>query len=193
MGKIFELTEKYLPAATDNSVFVEIGSDRWEGSTKYFADLAIKHNTVLHTVDIDSDPQRRHHTMSGVVWHCTIGSVWAVNNFPILDKKITCLYLDNFDYDWETKKTSQMIEDQKILYRDRFNLLMSNQNSQLEHMKQMLALYPYMNEHSIVVCDDTYTYNDCWIGKSGPVVVFLLANGYTIQKTTTDCGVILKR
>jgi hypothetical protein len=70
---------------------------------------------------------------------------------------------------------------------------MSNQNCQVEHMKQMLALYPFMDQHSIIVCDDTYTYNDCWIGKSGPVVIFLLANGYTIQKTSTDCGVILKR
>jgi hypothetical protein len=40
MGKIFEQVEKYLPAANgDNNFILEIGSDRYEGSTEFFAQL----------------------------------------------------------------------------------------------------------------------------------------------------------
>jgi hypothetical protein len=195
MGQIFSLTEQYLPNINSGSVFVEIGSDRWEGSTEYFVNLASKNNTTLHTVDIDPDPQSRHQSLLGVQWHCAIGSEWAKNEFPKLNKTISCLYLDNFDYDWETTQHSSMIANQQELYRSRFNVEMTNQNCQIEHMTQMLALYPYMEQHSAVICDDTYLYNECWIGKSGPVVVFLLANGYTIahMPTHNNLGVILVR
>jgi hypothetical protein len=114
MGKIFEFAEEYLPKVNDNSVFVEIGSDHWEGSTNYFANLAMKHHTVLHTVDIDPDPQNRLKRLPSTVWHCQTGSTWVTDVFPTIDKKIACLYLDNFDYDWETTKSSDMIEEQKL-------------------------------------------------------------------------------
>ena len=49
MGKTFEFARKYLPKIDPGSVFVEIGSDRGEGSTAYLAQLAKEHQTVLHT------------------------------------------------------------------------------------------------------------------------------------------------
>ena len=54
-----------------------------------------------------------------------------------------------------------------------------------------------MSDDGIIVCDDTYLYNDCWIGKCGAVVVYLLANGYkTIEIDNVQgqsFGVMLKR
>lgn len=193
MGKIFQLTEKYLPPPDPQNVFVEIGSDRWEGSTEYFATLAVANSTVLHTVDIDKEAQYRLAHVPGITWHIDIGSAWSKTVFPTTNKKISCLYLDNFDYIWDTKNIDEMIQKQQHQYRQNFGLSMDNQSCQIEHFQQMQNLYPYMSEHSVVVLDDTYQINDCWVGKSGPVVIFLLANGYTIKETTTDCGVILTR
>lgn len=193
MGSIYKLTEQYLPEIDHNSIFVEIGSDRYEGSTRYFAELAGKNNTILHTVDLDPECQQRNADIENVTWYQHSGSDWASTVFPTVGKQIACLYLDNFDYNWDINVHSEMIEKQRITYRSQFDIEMTNQNCQIEHMKQLLALYPYMGLHSVIVCDDTYLWNDCWVGKSGPAVVFLLANGYTVQHTTTDCGVILKR
>jgi hypothetical protein len=183
MGATFKLVEQHLLSIEQDSIFVEIGSDRYEGSTEFFAELAIKNNTVLHTVDISNKAQQRltrNRDIPEVIWHQAIGSDWAAHTFPSLDKKIALLYLDNFDYDWEISRHTQNIELQKKDYLETFSIDMTNENCQIEHLKQMLALYPYMSNHSIVVCDDTYQFNDCWIGKCGPVVVYLLANGYKI-------------
>jgi hypothetical protein len=56
----------------------------------------------------------------------------------------------------------------------------------------MLNLYPYLTDDGIIVVDDTYQINQCWVGKCGPVVVFLLANNYEILEAN-DHGVILTK
>lgn len=200
MGTIFQTAEKFLPPASVDCVFVEIGSDRYEGSTSHFAKLAQNNQTVLHTVDITNDPQirlERQGPVSGIVWHQGTGSEWAEKVFPAVGKKISCLYLDNFDYNWNVTVFDQNIHDQKMIYREHFGIVMNNQNCQVEHLKQMLALYPYMAQNSTIICDDTYQSNDCWIGKCGPVVIFLLVHGYRIVSTETvgglSYGVILVR
>jgi hypothetical protein len=200
MGMIFQAAEHFLPPASADCVFVEIGSDRYEGSTRHFAKLAVDKQTVLHTVDITNDPQiriEREGPIAGIVWHQGVGSEWAKNVFPVVNKKISCLYLDNFDYDWNVTVVNQDIQDQKKMYREHFGIVMNNQNCQVEHLKQMLALYPFMAQNSTIICDDTYLSNDCWIGKCGAVVTFLLVNGYRIVSTEAvgglSYGVILVR
>lgn len=183
MGQVFKLAEQYISTVDQDSVFVEIGSDRYEGSTVELAQLAIKYNTVLHTVDMLTEGQDRitqEGVIPGIIWHQGIGSEWAKNIFPTIGKKISCLYLDNFDYDWNVRdKNNPDIQAQKAQYLE-LGLEMNNQNCQVEHLKQTISLLPYMSEHSLVVCDDTYICNDCWIGKSGPAVVYLLAHGYRV-------------
>jgi hypothetical protein len=70
--------------------------------------------------------------------------------------------------------------------------VMSNQACQTEHMAQILALRGCLNRHSTIVMDDTYCINDCWIGKCGPVVVYLKAQGWQVVHQTLDCGVIMQ-
>ena len=192
MGTTFKLAEKYLQVSPE-TVFVEIGSDRYEGSTEYFANLAQQNNIVLHTVDLSAEPQdriNRNSIISNIIWHRATGSTWAAEVFPILNKKISLLYLDNFDYNWNISRQNDNIELQKAQYREEFGLEMTNQNCQIEHLRQMMALYPYMSDRSVIICDDTYTSNDCWIGKCGPAVIYLLANGYQIveQEAGGDAG-----
>ena len=50
-----QLIPHFLEVVDQGSVFVEVGSDRGEGSTPFLAELAASYNTILHTVDIDAD------------------------------------------------------------------------------------------------------------------------------------------
>jgi len=200
MGMTFKRAEQWLPPVDSDNVFVEIGSDRYEGSTGYFAELAVKNNTVLHTVDLSEEPQHRvtrSGPVSGIVWHQADGVEWSQTHFPALNKRIVCLYLDNFDYDWDVNRPTPNIEKQKQEYLDKFGIVMNNLNCQVAHLKQMIALLPHMNQKSIVVCDDTYSVNDCWIGKCGAVVTLLVTNGYEIVDADlnngSSFGVILAR
>ena len=105
--------------------------------------------------------------------------------------------MDNFDYDWDVARPSANIVKQQQEYLELFGIEMNNLNCQVAHLQQMMALLPYMEQKSIVVCDDTYLSNDCWIGKCGAVVVYLVSNGYRIVDTENvgghSYGVILSR
>jgi hypothetical protein len=54
-----------------------------------------------------------------------------------------------------------------------------------------------MSQRCLVICDDTYQLNDCWVGKGGGVVLYLLANEFKIiekhHKVGDEHGVILTR
>lgn len=200
MGMTFKKAEQWLPTVESGSVFVEIGSDRYEGSTTHFAELARQNASVLHTVDLLNEPQsrvNREGIVPDIVWHQAEGVEWSRTIYPTIGQKIACLYLDNFDYDWNVTQTNPDIEKQKKEYMEKWGIVMNNQNCQVAHLSQMMALYPYMAEKSLVVCDDTYLSNDCWIGKCGAVVVFLQAHGYRIVDTENvggySYGVILLR
>jgi hypothetical protein len=101
------------------------------------------------------------------------------------------LYLDNFDWDWETTKTSTMIQEQQTWYQ-RYGLVMSNMNSQISHLIQMANLLPRMSDQCVICIDDTYTYNGVYIGKGGTVVPYLLMHGFGLLQSR-DNGVILGR
>ena len=235
-----------------NSVIVEIGSERGEGSTLWLADLAEQHGIKLHTVDIDSRPRwynsiipvwwkfyqdvrapdwpdaqsidalsldrqqecrglhgwdkieaqhyqriddlhRSPHRLEAhpaITWHIAPGSTWAQNYACDEHAPISVLYLDNFDYIWDAYNPDPGIDNQRIEYLQR-NINMNNQACQLEHMQQLLALEPCLAPGAIVAFDDTYLYNDCWIGKNGPGVVYLLARGYELLHAQ-DTFVILR-
>lgn len=193
MGQIYKHTSNHLALAADHQeLFVEIGSDVGEGSTHYFSELAAQYNTTLITVDIEPKDFKN---LSNTVAVQATGSTWA-KQFGSYNKKICCLYLDNFDYDWDvlcagTEQMIQRVQQQREEYLAR-GVVMNNLNCQAEHLSQMLSLLPYMSEHSIVVCDDTYKFNDCYVGKCGAVIPLLYLHGYQIVEEDAT-GVILAR
>lgn len=196
MGNLFRRAEQYIKQIQPDDVFVEIGSARGNlGSTHYFAQLAHKHGTVLHSVDIDDRSQIFRYIPEGLVGHQAPGSEWARQTFPALNKKIALLYLDNYDYNYWVNDDCQMIQDQLIEYQTKYNITLNNTDCTVEHLKQMIYLLPYMSSNGVVICDDTLLYNDCWIGKCAAVVPYLLANGYQIteieQIDGSSYGVIL--
>ena len=193
MGQVFKHAVNFTKNIQPFSVFVEIGSDRWEGSTEFLANLAAERNTVLHSVDINSSASDRINNPS-IKWHVGSGSTWCQQYSANIGKRIGLLYLDNFDYDWDINQVNKMIQDQKIEYLNNYGVTMNNQTCQIEHMKQFIALTPWLASQCIVMFDDTYRYNDCWIGKCGPAVVYLLALGFEIVRDEErEFGIIMIR
>lgn len=193
MGTIFRKLEQVLCAPESGSVFVEIGSDRYEGSTAELDRLAKIYGLRLISVDIVADSQQRlSQQLTNTEFVIDVGSAWALS---YSGPGISCLYLDNFDYIWDINSDpiSHVPTRQQMQQYAERGQVMTNQNCQAEHMKQMLALYPYLSPNAVVMFDDTYKINDCWIGKCGPAVVFLLAQGWQIVADSLDCGVILSR
>jgi hypothetical protein len=191
MGKIYQSVASYLPDQI-TGVFVEIGSERGEGSTIMLDNLAQQHNTKLISVDINSDAQQRYqHQLTSTEFVVAPGSAWA-KDFASQWTDIALLYLDNFDYIWDINNVSPAIHLQMHEYASQ-GIVMSNQNCQVEHMRQIMALRSCLAPTAVVVFDDTYCYNDCWIGKCGPAVVYLQAHGWSVVHQTLDCGVIMKR
>lgn len=194
MGNLFNRVGEHLQGQYPNGVVLEIGSDRFEGSTYYFADLARQHGMKFVTVDIDHATIQRARRNVPVEWHgdcefhCAEAVAWTgkttLNNIKVL-------YLDNFDWDWEIKENSQMIQTQKTWYQ-RYGLDMTNMNSQISHLQQMINLLPRLAEQCLICIDDTYTHNGVYIGKGGTVVPYLLIHGFGLLKSR-DNGVILGR
>ena len=191
--QIFNQLKNHMPKKT-TGVFVEIGSDRFEGSTTILANLAKEHGTKLISVDLsDNAKNRLQHTTDNVEFVTQLGSDWA-QNFSTTGTDIAVLYLDNFDYMYDIKEisTHNGIKKQIAEYAEQ-GIVMNNVNCQTEHMKQLLALCGLFHQDTIVIFDDTYKLNDCWVGKCGPCVIYLLTLGYEILEWTTDCSMIMKK
>lgn len=193
MASLHHYLLNHLTGLDQGSVIVEIGTARAQGdSTITYAKLAAKFNTVLHAVDLDPGAPSRaidppHYSIKGsdypnTVWHTAKGSDWAKNVWPTIGKKISVLSLDNYDYIWDVdgldNPENQWIRSHIKYYKEKFNEHLNNTQCQIEHYRQMMYLLPWLSEQCYIVLDDTYMYNDCWIGKSGPVVVSLLAQGF---------------
>ena len=186
MGRIYQSVRSHLPE-TCTGVFVEIGSDRGEGSTGFLYNVAVQKHTKLISVDIDPRARLRNDPV-GPEYVTADAGTWTLK----FDQPISLLYLDNFDYIWDIASVAPAQQAQMAQYAAR-GQTMTNQNCQIAHMQQLLNLYDLLLPDCVVVMDDTYCVNDCWIGKCGPGVVFLRAQGWHIVDQSLDCGVILSR
>ena len=194
MGKVYQSIVNYLPDKT-TGVFVEIGSERWEGSTIWLDRLAGQCMTKLISVDIKSDAQQRYsNQLTNTEFVVAPGSTWA-KQFASTPTDIAVLYLDNFDYIWDINLILNDTDiKQRRFYEEELGIPMANQTCQVEHMKQMIAIFPYLTDDAVVVFDDTHTLNDCWVGKCGANVIWLLAQGFEIvRQEFFEYGVIMKR
>ena len=175
-----------------DTVWVEIGSDRGEGSTLALAEQAHRLSTHLHSVDIDS---RAQDTLSYPALTCYVepGSRWVKNTWPAIAKKISLLHLDNFDWIWDINNIPDWISSQISTYSEKFNVKMTNENCQKEHFEQLLGLGPWLADKCLVVMDDTFLHNGAWTGKCGPGVVYLQTLGFNVVKILPTNGTVLAR
>lgn len=109
---------RYLPDHIDHEcIFLEIGSDRGEHSTQNLAQLAKDRGLALHTVDIEF----RQFDINNVVFHQARGSAWCRQELPLLQRCISLVYLDNFDWVWDCEMLQEGFEScqwNRQIYRD---------------------------------------------------------------------------
>lgn len=171
----YQNLDRYIGFIESGSVFVEIGSDRGEGSTPYLADMAGKYSTVLHTVDIENR-RRTKNDRSNVIWHRGRGSEWAANTWPQIGNQIALLFLDNQDWIYDSECDA-------------------NQASQQEHLSQIRSLLPWVTPSAVIGCDDTYLKSpeNIWTGKCALGVPLLFEHGFRLVESTLHSGVIFAR
>jgi len=198
MGKLYQDVHNYVSTFGPEEIIVEIGSDRWEGSSAYFAQMAKDNSTKLYTCDLDAECESRLRRHIPVELHPYYefynenGTYFAAQMMSRLSKQyIKVLYLDNYDWDWNIEIENSMIAKQRTWYTLQ-GIEMNNLDCQTQHLNQMLHLMPLMSRDAVVCLDDTYRHNGVFIGKGGAVVPYLLAIGYTILEER-DFGVILGR
>lgn len=205
MGVYYKNVEPFLDKI-DNDSWIEIGLDRGEGSTDWFADHCKQRNTNFVGIDMNPEQVKRSKaTLQGknkdLPKHITLfegkGEDWLLANQK--DVKISFAYLDNFDWDyWLGGKEEQFVADVKKTYQELLGVPMTNINSQLTHLLQTIHLIPMLSKNSIVVCDDTWYHptEGIFIGKCSTAINLLMLNGFRILHSEgyrQNSGVILGR
>lgn len=221
MGTYYRNVEQYLDQI-DTGAWVELGVDRGEGSTQWFAEAAKKRGTKFFGVDMDPDQI----ALASKNLRSKTATVNADGSMTVLvgelpdhvhlvadrgeiflsnfadqnpDQKISLAYLDNFDWDyWLGREPEAFVAGVKQRYLDKLGAEMSNINSQLTHLLQAHRLVPLMTENSVIVCDDTWAMPEEGIfsGKCSAAIPYLILHGYKILHThgyRQNSGVILGR
>lgn len=220
MGTYYKAVEKYFDKI-DSGSWLEIGVDRGEGSTHFFANHAGQRGVKFYGVDADPDQVSRTVQNLRLTGQATInpdGSITqVVGDLPkhvkifhqtgeqFLDdfvqqnpqERFSLVYLDNFDWDyWVGGEEESFVPAQKQRYQEIMGVQMNNLNSQITHFLQAIKLQNIMTENSIIVCDDTWYHprEGVFIGKCSVVIPLLLINGYKIldsQGYRQNSGVIM--
>lgn len=216
MGTYYKQVEQYLDQI-DPGAWIEIGVDRGEGSTKFFADLAKTKATKFYGVDADENQIRRARAVLSFQGQISLGAdgrFYAVEgSLPdhvellhafgeqfladLTPQPVSLVYLDNFDWDyWVGGEEESFVPAQKQHYREYMGTEMTNINSQKAHLAQAMLLMPMMTDNSIIVCDDTWYHprEGVFIGKCSAVIPYLMLNGYELlhsQGYRQNSGAIL--
>lgn len=212
--KVAEFVDRLDPGA-----WIEIGVDRGEGSTKFFADMAKTKATKFYGVDADEKQIARARVVLSAQGNMTLGSDgnFHLQEGPLPDhinlvhsfgetflenlpkQPVSMVYLDNFDWDyWVGGQEESFVPAQKQHYRDYMGTEMTNINSQKAHLAQAMLLMPMMTDNSIIVCDDTWYHpkEGVFIGKCSAVIPFLMLHGYELIHSNgyrQNSGAILGR
>jgi len=216
MGTYYRQVEQYIDRI-DHGAWIEIGVDRGEGSTKFFADLAKTKATKFYGVDADENQINRAQSVLASQGQMVLGAngqfYLAGGNLPehielvhsfgetflenLMPQPVSLVYLDNFDWDyWVGGEEEAFVPIQKQHYRDYMKTEMTNINSQKAHLAQAMLLMPMMCDNSIIVCDDTWYHpkEGVFIGKCSAVIPYLLLNGFELlhsQGYRQNSGAIL--
>jgi hypothetical protein len=221
MGTYYRNAEQYLDRV-DPGAWIEIGVDRGEGSTRWFATHARQRGAKFYGVDID--PQQIAQASARMLetgemvmladgrWAPVVGSMPDHVSFTVskgedfvsefaekYKEPISVVYLDNFDWDyWLGRQEESFVPVVKQKYREEFKVEMNNMNSQLTHLKQTIALIPQLTANSVVICDDTWYLPEEGIfsGKCSAAIPLLLTAGFAVLHTDgyrQNSGVIMGR
>lgn len=205
MGTYYRNAEQFLDKI-DKGVWVEIGTERGEGSTRFFAGLAKDRATKFYGVDAMADQIEKSTKLLEVDGKLpdhielvnALGEEFLENlTQTIGDDKISLVYLDNFDWDyWLGIQEEAFVAGVKKRYVDEMNIEMTNLNSQRAHLLQAMWLNTMIADNALVICDDTWyhPHEGIFSGKCSGAIPFLLTQGFEILHTDgyrQNSGVIL--
>ncbi len=188
----FTLFETVKGQLGSGHLFVEIGSERGEGSTLYLQKLATETKNEFITVDIDPiylGPKINAVTMSGEQWVSTA--------LPLIKKKVSLAYLDGFD--WINKPeavragTAPADTYNLISEYSKKGLKLNNVESSLSCLRQVTGMLPHMADRCAIIFDDTWfdAKSDTFMGKGGSSVYFLLANGFELISAAPNLSFLM--
>lgn len=182
----FKLFDQVVSQLDQNRLFVEIGSDRGSGSTQYLANLArITHNDFI-SVDVDPvfcGPAVQTAHMSG--------ETFVAEKLPTMNKNICLVYLDSVDWikqPMTLRKGQGSVDEYNLInqYSFRQGMELNNVNSSLSHLKQIAGMLPFMDDQCVVIFEQTWFHAafDTFLGKGGPAVYLLMAEGFNLLSAT---------
>lgn len=182
---------EYLPNLSDG-VLLEIGSDRGEGSTQFFAGLVYGTDRELYAVDpsdfVANNIKQYQSYIPNFYYHKTTGETFL----KTFDKKICYAYLDNYDYNsWEDEPRDTWEEWVVEMINEYDNH--SNEKCVQVHLEQTKMIAALAAERCIIQFDDTYgNIEEHLLGKGATAVPWLLDNGWkTVHISDQGGGWIL--
>lgn len=188
-----KLIENINLSFAENGSIVEIGSAREtagaDSSTFYFAELSKKINCEFYSVDFSPQSQSLAYQIIGKNAILSDGSAFLEKFHTISGRKISVLYLDNFDVIYNEKHRASLMRRVGNVYDSNHEEL-TNERSAIVHLDQMKTALPLLQLNNAVIVDDTTETEKGWWGKGALVVPFLLGLGYTIESRSED-GVLL--
>lgn len=168
----------------EKECILEVGSDRGEGSTAWWAEYANRHGVPFFTVDFNKDIYRRARDITTDFPDCiafqSMGEDFIESYFAKSNLKVRVAYLDNYDWWWKTLSPKKDHIDFGEEYYAPYGLELNNDLSQEAHRKQSELLLPHLAEDSWIIFDDTWASVEGWNGKGGTAVPFLFDHGYKI-------------
>jgi len=192
MGAHYRKIEQHL-GLIDDGDWLEIGVDRGEGSTKFFAEQAGERGVDFVGVDIDPDQialATKNCSIDGALSpHINLvtskGEDYLASQHGT-DRKFSLVYLDNFDWDyWLDVPDEGFVPAQRAKYPGLLNVPMMNINSELTHLVQAINMMSLLTPNCVVVCDDTWVEprDGIFIGKCAAALPFLLTQGFKVEET----------
>lgn len=158
---------------------LEIGSDRFEGSTTFFANICKQRNVPFYSVDCEPQAHERAKSVEGVHAFLKTGEDFIRDVVPDLGIKFSFVFLDNFDFLIKSFKWEW--EDHTRNTYKNLGMDLNNENSQKAHLTQAQLIQPYLEPDAIIGFDDTWQKPDgTFDGKGGTAIPWLLRNGYRI-------------
>ena len=128
---------------------IEIGSERGEGSTRFFYDICKKRQLNFHTVDFDPNIFQDAKSIAGDAAHLQDGAEFLQS----FQGPISFAYLDNFDWDWGGMEAQISLQTQRY---SELGQQLNNDNSQNAHLEQAQLIESKADDPCLILFDDTY-------------------------------------
>jgi hypothetical protein len=177
----------------DNTSIVEIGSAREakieDTSTFYFEEISKIINSEFYSVDFSEESNNYAKKIIGEKAIFSDGEIFLKNFNKFSKKKISILYLDNFDVIYNDVHKKSLMKRVGNVYEIN-NEDLNNERSAIVHLNQLKAALPFLNNQNVIIIDDTKYLNNEWWGKGALVIPFLLLSGYKIVTKSED-GILM--